>query len=109
MNHIPRRVLAASRLEHHVARPGIVIPPSVRLEIHPAQFPLPTRIVDARLESPFLLVLADLQPDLDQSNPAIHDVFLDLGTQIEEALMLRLAAKTHDIFDAGPIVPAAVK
>jgi len=41
---------------------------------------LPKRIADARLEASLLLVLADLQPDLDQSNPAVHDVFLDLGT-----------------------------
>ena len=29
MNHMPRRMLAVSRLEHHVARPGIGIPASV--------------------------------------------------------------------------------
>ena len=89
---MPRRVLGVSRLEHHVTRPGIRIPAPERLEIHRAQFPLPKRIVDARLEAPFLLVLADLQPDLDQSNSGIHDVFFDLGTQIEEALVLRLGA-----------------
>src|SRR6516164_6206650 len=109
MNHMPRRVLAVSCLEHHVARPGIVIPAPVRLEVHWAQFPLPKRIVDARLESPFLLVLANLQPDLDQSNPGVHDVFLYRRAQVEEALVLRLAAKAHDVFDAGPVIPAAVK
>ena len=50
MNQMPRRMLAGSRFEHHVARPGIVIPAPVRLEIHRAQFPLPKRIVDACLE-----------------------------------------------------------
>src|SRR6516165_10949002 len=109
MNDMPRCVLAAGRLEHHVTRPGIVIPAPVRLEIHRAQFPLPKRIVDARLESPFLLVLADLQPDFDQPNPAIHDVFLYGRTQVEEALVLRLGAKAHDVFDAGPVIPTVVK
>src|SRR6516165_8052463 len=109
MDHVPRRVLGVSRPEHHVTRPGIGIPASKRLEIHRAQFPLPERIVDARLKTPFLLVLADLQPDLDQLNPSIHDVFLDLGTYVEEVLVLRLGAKAHDVFDAGPVIPAAVK
>src|SRR6516165_244130 len=109
MNDMPRCVFAARRLEHHVARPRIVIPAAVRLKVHRAQFPLPKRIVYARLESPFLLVLADLQPDLDQPNPAVHYVFLNRGTQIEEALVLRLCAKAHDVFDTGPVIPAAVK
>src|SRR6516164_9774564 len=109
MNHMPRRVLAGSGLEYHVACPGIVIPASVRLKVHRAQFPLPKRIVDARLKSPFLLVLADLQPNLDQPNPAIHDVFLDRRTQVEEALVLRLGTKSHDVFDSSPVIPATVK
>src|SRR6516165_4657914 len=93
MNHMPGRVLAGSRLEHHVARPGIVIPASVRLKVHRAQFPLPKRIVYAGLESPFLLILADLQPDLAQPDPAVHYVFLNRGTQVEEALVLRSVQK----------------
>jgi len=109
MNDMPRCVFAASRLEHHVACPRIVIPASVRLKVHRAQFPLPKRIVYARLESPFLLILADLQPDLDQPDPAVHYVFLNRGTQVEEALVLRLGAKAHDVFDAGPVIPATVK
>src|SRR6516162_5066689 len=109
MNDVPRRVPAVSRLEHHVTRPGIGIPAPERFDVHRAQFPLPKRIVDARLETPLLLVLADFEPDLDQPNPSVHDVFFDLRTIIEEALMLRFGAKTHDIFDAGPVIPATVK
>src|SRR6516165_1394218 len=101
MNHMPRRVLSVSRFEHHVARLRVSIPAPERFEIHRAQFPLPKRIVDARLKSLLLLALADLQPELDQLNPGVHDVFLGLGTQVEEALVLRLAAKAHDVFDAG--------
>src|SRR6516225_12338195 len=106
MNDVPRRVPAVSGLEHHVTRSGIGIPAPERFDVHRAQFPLPEWIVDARLETPLLLVLADLQPDLDQPNPTVHDVFLDLRAQIEETLMLRLGAKSHDKFDAGPVIPA---
>ena len=51
----------------------------------------------------------DLQPDLDQRDAAIDDVFLDLRAELQETLMLLLGAKSHDVFDAGAVVPAAIE
>src|SRR5215510_6644320 len=63
---IPRHVLAIRLVQHLVTCARVVIPASVRLEIHRTQFPLSQRVVDACRETSLLLVLADLQPDLDQ-------------------------------------------
>ena len=97
------------RLEHHVAGARILEPLAARRQIHGAEFPLPQRIVDARLETPLLLLVADFQPDLDELDAAIDDVFLDLGAEFEEACVLFLRAEAHDVFDAGAVVPTAVE
>jgi hypothetical protein len=73
-------------LEHHVACPGIVVPAVVRLDVHRAQLPLADRIFDARPEAPLLLLLADLQPDLDEPGAAVDDELLDDGAKFEKAL-----------------------
>src|SRR5215813_9749712 len=91
----PWRVLAVGRVQHHVARFGIRVPSPIGFDVHRAQLPLPQRILDARLESLFLLFLPYLQPDLDQNDAAIDDVFLDLWAELEEALMLVQKPMTH--------------
>ena len=95
--------------QHQVARPRELVPALVGFEIHRAQLPLPDRIVDARHEAPFLLLLADLEPDLDQPDAAIDDELLDDRAELEEALVLLGRAEAHDVLDAGAIVPAAVE
>src|SRR6202035_4683053 len=37
---VPRRLLAVGRREHQIARPRIIVPAPVRLQIHRAQLPL---------------------------------------------------------------------
>src|SRR6476660_9271318 len=37
------------------------------------------------------------------------DVLFDLRAQFEKALVLRVAGKSHQVFDADPVVPAAVE
>src|SRR5262249_52697615 len=71
---VPRRMLAVGRLQHHVARPRVVVPASVRFEVHWAQLPLPQWVVDTSGKPSFLLVLSDLQPDFDQDDTGIDDV-----------------------------------
>src|SRR5262249_42698995 len=50
---VPWRSLGISRLQHHVASPGIVIPARAGWQIHRAELPLAKRIRDAGLEAPF--------------------------------------------------------
>src|SRR6516164_88498 len=109
MNDVPRRVPAVGFVQHHVAGARISIPAPERLEIHRAQFPLPQWVIDARGKPPLLLVLADLEPDLDQHDPRIDDVFFDLRYDLEKHPVLLLAAKSHDVFDAGTIVPTPIE
>src|SRR6516164_6222521 len=106
---VPRRVLGVRRLQHHVPRAGVGIPPRVRPEVHRAQLPLAERIVDARPEAPLLLLLTDLQPELDQDDARLDDVALELGAVLDEVPVLVLRAELHYILDAGPVVPAAVE
>src|ERR1700730_5249925 len=106
---VPRRVLAVCLFQHYIARPRVVVPAPVRFEVHWAQLPLPERVVDASGKSPFLLVLFDLQPDFDQDNAAIDDVFFHRRAKLEKIADLLRAAKSHDRFDAGALLPAAVE
>ncbi len=70
---------------------------------------MPQRILDARQEPLLLLVLPYFQPEFDQHDAGIGNVFFDLRTNLEEALHLLGADKSHDVFNAGAIVPAAVE
>src|SRR5262249_30504450 len=109
MNDVPRSVFAVGFLEHHGAGARVVVPAPERLETHRAQFPLPQWVIDARGKAPLLLVLADLEPDLDQQDPRIDDVFFDLRYDLEKHPVLLLTAKSHDVFDAGTVVPTAIE
>src|SRR5262249_28764652 len=106
---VPRRELAVRRPQHQVTGPGIGVPAPIRFEVHRTELPLSHRVVDAGQEAPFLLVLADLEPDLDQLDAGLHDIFLHLRTELQEATMLLLGAEAHDIFDTGAVVPAAIE
>src|SRR5260221_12628889 len=53
---MPGCMLRMGRLEHHVARPGIIVPASIRFGIHLAQLQLPQRILDQRLKAALLFV-----------------------------------------------------
>ena len=57
----------------------------------------------------FCSLSLDLQPDFDELDAAVHDVFLDLGTEFKKAGVLFLRAKAHHIFHASAVVPTAVE
>src|ERR1700730_531405 len=106
---MPRCVLAICCLQHKVACFRIIVPAPIRFEIHRAQLPWPDRIMYARQKAPFLFILSDLEPGLDQNDPGVGDPFFDQGAKIEEPLMFRVGAESHDEFNAGSIVPAAIE
>src|SRR4029077_13898818 len=87
----------------------IVIPSPIGLDIHRAQLPLPDRIVDPGPEPSLLLVHPYLEPEFDQDDAAVHNIFFDLRAERQEAPVLIGRAKAHDIFDAGAVVPAAIE
>ena len=67
------------------------------------------RIVNACQEAPFLFVLPHLQPEFNENDARISDVFFDFGTNAEKALSLLLADETHHLLDTCAIVPAAIE
>src|SRR6266481_7687230 len=106
---MPGCMLRMGCLEHHIARPGIIVPASIRFNIHRAQLPLPQRILHPRLKAALLFVHPDLEPKLDQDNAPFDDVFLHLRTERKKALVFGWRTEAHHIFDAGAVVPAAVE
>jgi hypothetical protein len=58
---------------------------------------LPRGVIDPRPEAPLLFFLADLQPELDQDDPGVDDIFFDLRAQLKEAPMFvgRTEAMTY--------------
>ena len=67
-----------------VAGARVVVPAAAGRQVHRAELPLAQRVLDARLETPLLFLLADLQPELDQDDPARRDVALEDRAQFEE-------------------------
>src|SRR4030095_3722677 len=96
-------------LEHGIACARVVVPAPVGLEIHRRKLPELATICDARLESPSLFLLTDLQPVLEQDDARVHDRSFEIRGHGEEGLDLLLAGKSHDFLDAGTVVPAAIE
>src|SRR5438132_7249788 len=85
---VPWCVLGIGGFQHHVPRSRIGVPASIRFDVHRTQLPLAERIFHARLEAPLLLFLTNFQPKLDQDNSRLGDVTLELGTVLDECLVL---------------------
>src|SRR5215471_16132308 len=92
---VPGRELRVRGFEHDVAGPRVLVPPAARAQIRRAQLPLAQRIADAGLEAALLLLVADLQPELHEHDAVVDDVFLELGTDLEETPVLGLGAEVH--------------
>ena len=97
------------RREHRVARPRVVVPTAVRLEVHVGELPDLPRVVDPALEPSCLLVGADLQPVLEQDDAGVDHRFLDGRHLLQEPLGLLGRAEAHHPLDARAVVPAAVE
>src|SRR5207245_1728199 len=75
---------------------------------HRAELPGSHRILNARFEAAFLLLVADLEPEFDQQDSACGYVALDDRAQFEEPAILFLAAEAHYILHTRAVVPATV-
>src|SRR6185295_12083659 len=106
---VPRGELRIGVVEHDVAGARVVVPAFPGRQVHRTQLPLADGIFNPLLEPAFLLLVADLQPHLDQDGPAIDEKLLDFRTQLQKALVLVFGAETHDVLDARAVVPAAIE
>src|SRR5205085_7444156 len=106
---VPGRMFGVRRLEHRVARARILVPPFARRQVHGTELPLPERVLDARFEPALLLLVADLEPDLDQLNAAVDDLLFEHRRDTEKPLVLLLGAEAHHALHAGAVVPAPIE
>ena len=60
-------------------------------------------------EATALLLATDREPELDQVQPAAHQVTLELRRLAHELFVLGFVAEAHDALDAGPVVPRAIE
>src|SRR4030095_10351269 len=105
----PWRPGGIGRLEHFVARPGIVVPAAIGLEIHRRQLPDLSAVIDARFETARLFLRTHFQPVLQEDHAGVDNRLLDGGRGLEEPTRLFFGAETHDTLDTSAIVPAAVE
>ena len=105
----PGREAGVGRLEHPIAGARVVVPFLPRRQVHVTELPLPHRVRDPGQEPLFLLLVAHLEPELDQGDAAIDDVALELRAALQEPLVLLLRAEPHHRLDPGPVVPAAIE
>src|SRR5713101_8942033 len=109
VNDVPGCVLAVGRFQHAIACARVVVPAAEGFQIHGAELPLPERVLNPRLEAAVLLLLANLQPILDEGDAAVHEIFLDGWADLQESVVFLLRTETHDVFDARSVVPATVE
>src|SRR5262245_56704820 len=56
-----------------------------------------------------LLLVADLEPVLDQLNAIGHDESFEHGASFEKIAVLFLGTKPHDIFHSPTVIPASIE
>src|SRR5262249_24806808 len=73
------------------------------------ELPLPQGVLNTCLESSFLFLVADLEPEFDQLDPVLNNVLFTLWAQVEATLILLRRAEPQDMLDAIAVVATAVK
>src|SRR5262249_16283895 len=102
-------MFAVGRIKHNIPGSGVIIPTPVGLNVHRTEFPLTKWIINALGKSLLLFFHSHFQPELQEQNARVNNIFLELGTKTIESLQVLLARKTHDLLDASPVVPTAIK
>ena len=93
-------------LEHDVARAGVVVPAISGRKVHGADFHCRSGSL-MRAWNVLLLLGADFEPDLDQHDAAVDDVFSNSGKPKKSGAPPR--AEPHHVFDAGAVIPLRSK
>ena len=95
--------------QHQVLGLGVLDPVLARLQVHRAQLPALDRVVGALDEAALLFLIADGEPVLDQNDAGPHQHVLEHRAGVQELLVFLVGAETHDLLDAGAVVPAPVE
>ena len=105
----PRRERRMRLRQHFLARIGVVVIVSARLDIDRRKLPSLHRIVDAVEEPVLLHVLVATQPIFDEQDAVVGELALELGNRVQERVGFLRRAEPHDFLDARAIVPAAIE
>src|SRR5215471_5452837 len=109
LNYVPRRLLGIGSSEHCIPSTRIVVPTSMRFEIHRTQLPLAHGIFDPSEKSPMLLWFADLEPIFDENNLIVLHEGFEARAHAEEVVVLLIRTKTHYMLDKGAVIPATIE
>mmetsp|Transcript_17845 Transcript_17845/g.50253 ORF Transcript_17845/g.50253 Transcript_17845/m.50253 type:complete len:223 (-) Transcript_17845:423-1091(-) len=106
---MPRRVLGARRLQDHLLlrAVGAVLGPGV--QVHGGQLPALPGARQPPAEPLLLLLVAHVQPVLEQEDAAAHQHLLKDRHRAQELFILRIRAELHDALHASAVVPGAVE
>ena len=86
----PGRMIGVGRLQHRLARLGVIIVFLARGEIDGGQLPALQRVLQPFAQALFLLRLIGRQPVFEQQDAVIDEQFLEGGHGLEEGIHLRV-------------------
>src|SRR5579871_4977116 len=109
VNDVPWRPLGVCSREHRITRSRIVVPTTVRFQIHAAKLPDFPGIIDAFAKSASLFFLAHFEPIFDQRDTGFDDISLPGRTYFEESLVFFVRAKPHHPLNAETVIPTPVE
>src|SRR5688572_2496515 len=106
---MPPRVFAVRFLQHPIPGAGVLVPLLTSRQVHWTELPLAHRVFNTGFEATFLFFVTDLQPILNDVNPAFGNDLLHNRAQLEKAAILLFGAKSHHVFHSGSVIPTSVE
>src|SRR5580704_8569287 len=91
----PRSNVSIGCRHHFIAGSRVVVPTTMRLEIHRTEFPDFTSVVNPRQKPAGLLVLTNLEPVFDENYPRMNKRFLSRRSVRQEILGRVFGAEAH--------------
>ncbi len=95
--------------KHGVFGPAVIDPPGPRLKVHLTELPPLDGMFDSVHKSTFLFDIAHREPELDQDDAGTDEHALEIRTGHQELVVFFVGAETHNLLDAGAVVPTPIK
>lgn len=105
---VPGQVFAMGPSKHFVARVAVIVPAPQRALVNGADLPLLERINPPICQSFLLFGFRYVEIILEKLRSGATEHALEWQNGAHELLVFCIRAEPHHLFDAGPVVPAAV-